>query len=207
MRLRIKQDKRELFEASFSIMLDEESIGGMSFRGKVGTPESEISITLGENNISLKRKNKPEKKGLDAYRPYNITKDGIEAGEVFQASKKTGLFKSYGYQYACIDSVEYSMFPIGFGEQGSKNPVYMGNTQISLIKKDVFIIDDMHDFNVIVRKDDDIEPTVIFIAYIFAKSFFKPGDLIKKGKVKAVTTTTEKELLDKYDESFEIIYG
>lgn len=89
--------------------------------------------------------------------------------------------------------------------KAQKSCIYGEHTDF-IDKKDVFIIDDMHDFNVIVRKDDDIEPTVIFIAYIFAKSFFKPGDLIKKGKVKAVTTTTEKELLDKYDESFEIIY-
>lgn len=65
--------------------------------------------------------------------------------------RKKGLFKSYGYQYACLDNIEYSMFPIGFGDEGAKNPIYCDEEQIALVKKKAVITDDMHDFEIIVK--------------------------------------------------------
>lgn len=99
------------------------------------------------------------------------------------------------------------MYPIGFGEQGSRNPIFFGDKQIALLKIDPIIVDDLHDYELIVRDESHIVVSVIFTSYIYAKSFFKPGDKVQKGMVKAITTTTEKELLSKYNESFEKQYG
>jgi hypothetical protein len=99
------------------------------------------------------------------------------------------------------------MYPIGFGDQGAKNPIFVNNEQVALIEKSALIIDDMHNFDVVVRSEEDMEIAIIFVAYIYAKAFFKPGDLVKKGKVKAVTVTTEKELISKYNDNFERLYG
>lgn len=207
MRVQIKQESRELFEATFSINKDNAHVGSIYVKGKIGTPESEIFINYDKIKFSMRRKRRAQKKELDAYRPYQIVKNGEEIGEVFQATRKTGLFKSYGYQYANIESVEASMYPIGFGDQGVKNPIFVNNEQVALIEKSALIIDDMHNFDVVVRSEEDMVIAIIFVAYIYAKAFFKPGDLVKKGKVKAVTVTTEKELISKYDDNFERLYG
>lgn len=207
MRIKIKQDKKELFSAHFSVYNENAKIGTMSFQGKISSPESLVNVMLQGKDITLQREARAQKRGNDPYRPYEIAFKGSRVGEVFQATKKTGLFKSFGYQYANINNIEYFMYPIGFGEQGSKNPIYYGDEQIALLKIDPIIIDDLHDYELIVQDESQIEVSIIFISYIYAKSFFKPGDKVKKGKVKAITSTTEKELLSKYNDSFESQFG
>ena len=61
----------------------------------------------------------------------------------------------------------------------------------------------MHNFDIIVKDDSFLMISIIFSSYIFAKAFFKPGDKVKKGIKKASTVTSEKELIAKYDDSFE----
>lgn len=171
-----------MFEATFSIYCKNSNIGNITFEGRIGTPESEVSINVLNKYISLHRKRKSEKRGLDAYRPYTIEKNGVEVGEVFQATKKIGIFKSYGYQYANFDAAEFKMYPIGFGEQGARNPIFFEDIQVALLLKPAVIVDDMHNFEVIVRSDNDVEIAVVFVAYIYAKAFFKPGEFVKKVK-------------------------
>ena len=206
MRVKLKQETRDLFEASFSIIDNSGKIGNVYVQGKLGTPESIVSISLFNETIVLRREHKVDKKGNDAYRPYEILTSERKRGEVYQATKKKGLFKSFGYQYACMDNIEFSMFPIGFGDEGAKNPIYCGDEQIALVKKKAIITDDMHDFDIIVKNQDYLMISIIISSYIFAKAFFKPGDKMRKGTVKATTITTEKELLSKYDDSFEKKY-
>ena len=206
MKIRLKQETRDLFAASFSILNAYGQIGSVNIQGKLGSPESLVDISLLDRKISLRREYKVDKKGNDAYRPYEILHNEIKCGEVYQATKKTGLFKSYGYQYASLNNVEYSMFPIGFGDEGTKNPIYCGKEQIALVKKGAIVVDDMHNFDIIVKDDSFLMISIIFSSYIFAKAFFKPGDKIKKGIKKASTVTSEKELIAKYDDSFEKKY-
>lgn len=206
MRVKLKQETRDLFAASFSILCDNERIGGVDVQGKLGSPESIVSVTLLTENVVLRREHKVDKKGNDAYRPYEILSNERKRGEVYQATKKKGLFKSYGYQYACLDNIEYSMFPIGFGDEGAKNPIYRDEEQIALVKKKAVITDDMHDFEIIVKNRSYLMISIIISSYIYAKAFFKPGDLMKKGTIKSSTITTEKNLLSKYDASFEKQY-
>ena len=98
------------------------------------------------------------------------------------------------------------MYPIGFGDEGAKNPIYCGDVQVALVKKPSVIVDDMYDFDIIVKDDSFLTISIIITSYLYAKAFFRPGEVIKKGIVKSLTVTSEKELISRYDDSFEKNY-
>jgi len=99
------------------------------------------------------------------------------------------------------------MYPIGFGNDGIKNPIYCFDKQVGLLLKSAEVYNDLHHFELVVDSKDNIIPTLIMGFYIYAKAFFKPGEKVSDSRRVLKTVTTEKELLNKYNEEFEQLYG
>jgi len=52
--------------------------------------------------------------------------DGVTKGIVFQGFRKISFFKGYNVHHIIYDRQQiYNMYPIGFGAEGAKMPVYV----------------------------------------------------------------------------------
>lgn len=206
MRIFVKQRSRNLYKAELDVIIGQETVGRIFVKGSMWTPKSKVYVEINERTFYLHAKRSAAKRGLEDWWPYAIELDGEgrEIGEIFQAFDKVG---NYGYQYAEINYAEYKMYPIGYGEEGAKNPVYMGDMQVALVSKPAVIYDDMYEFDIVVRDEQYIEAAVIFTAYVYTSAFFKPGTVMKKGWKKTITVTEKENLLSKFDVRFEETYG
>ena len=205
MRLKITQNIKEMFEADFSIYDGANQIGTAKVNGSIKSPESIVKINICGEKIKLSRSHSFREKYT--YRPYTIQINEVESGNVFQTEKRKSLFSSYGYQKAYVFSKEYYMYPIGFGDDGIKNPIYCFDKQIGLLLKSTEVYNDLHHFELVVDSEDNIIPTLIMGFYIYVKAFFKPGEKASNSRKVLKAVTTEKELLNKYNEEFEQLYG
>ena len=201
----IEQNAKELFAANFTIYSKDLTIGMVDVIGSPLSPESKIQISINNSLIEMARIQSIDYKL--AYRPYTICMNKANRGYIFQTEKKKSFFSSYGYIKAKIDEIEYFMYPIGFGKDGTKNPIYCQNEQIGLLKKDNEIINGLYHFNLVVDKESNLIFSLIFTFYVYAKSFFKPGMKQNQYKRTGITKTIEKELLKMYNPEFEMIYG
>lgn len=47
-----------------------------------------------------------------------------------------------------LNGMIFDLFPIGFGNEGSKSPIYNGNKQIAQIEKDCIVYNDLHNYRI-----------------------------------------------------------
>lgn len=139
--------------------------------------------------------------GKKTFRPYDVYLDGKEYGTVFQTEEGSLLSRITYHQFVLDDTV-YSMYPILFGAEGMKNPVYRGMTQIAQIEKDNVIYDDLHHYRIFAADEAVVLIAVIFCSYLWVNAFYMPGTVVSSSVKKIIGKTTDRRLLKKYDPTF-----
>lgn len=204
----VKQIQKELFTADFSVNKKDTVIGQMRIEGKLGSMEGkwkgsafgkEFTLNYGKGNINVESKN--------VFRPYSVMlEDGIQ-GCIYQTEQKDGLFSKMEYHQLILDGIKYNVYPIGFGKEGSKSPVYIGDEQIALIEKDCVVYDELHHYQVTATDEASALIALIFVCYMYTNACFNPGVKVIQSVSKTVSVTTNKKLKQKYDPMFKESVG
>lgn len=100
------------------------------------------------------------------------------------------------------DSSFYKMYPIGFGKEGAKNPIYCGEEQIALIEKDCEVVNDLHTYKLFCLTEQSSVIALLFAMYMYSMTGYKVGEKVTKSVEKRVSITTNKHLKAMYDPSF-----
>ena len=195
----VKQTQKELFAADFHVMCVGEVVGQMHLEGTLGSMEGKLRGEAFGKELRMdygKGSTAPDSK--EVFRPYKIVLGEGKHGCVYQTSQKEGWFSKIDYHQLVLDGVIYNMYPIGFGSEGSKNPIYMGNEQIALIEKDCVVYNELHQYRIYIADKEWAMVALIFAYYMYINAGYKPGVKVTQSVSKTVSTTTNKKLKQKY---------
>lgn len=199
MLIEIIQKNKNLFEANFEIISNDNILGEINVKGKLESME--VSLNGIYNNIPFEFKynggvlfKTKDKK----YRPYQIIKNNDTIGEIYQTNKKTGLFSNYDYNTLFYNNNIYNEYGVGLGNE-SKCPIYLNDIQVAQINKDSIVYNDLHNYKIYIKEDKYSFISIIFACYMYINAGFKPGIEVKKSVVKYYNKTTNKELNSKYN--------
>lgn len=193
--IELKQKNKELFEANFEILQNNNQIGNINIKGKLGSME--VKATGVFSNQELELNYKGERNGQ--YRPYNITIDKKEIGEIYQCNKKTGLFSSYDYIELLYNSKKYIEYSIGLGKEGGKLPIYLNDEQIAQIDTEAIIYDDLYNYKLYIMNNENALIAIIIACYNYINACFEPGVKQEKSIYKNYSKTFDKYLISKYN--------
>ena len=208
--LRVEQQIKNMWSALFYIFEDEDRIGWFEVQGKMGSMEANILMEISGKKYEmaysgekiLKEKRIPGTKDT-IFRPYHIEcRYDEKKGDVWQCDRKTGMFRISSFYQMEFNDKKYDLYPIGFGNEGGKHPVYCGDTQIAQVEKPGEIRDDMHNYTIYAIDSDAAELSVLLVAYMYVNANYKPGEKVTKSYVKCYSVTKSKTLLSKYDPEF-----
>lgn len=195
------QTNKDLFASQFEVKRGAEQIGAVSLQGKLGSMEAVICGTFCgvKFEMGFGRSNYIE---AGAFRPYLLKQNGIEAGTVYQTKYNGGLFKKYEFHQMVRNGLTYDLFPIGFGNDGSKCPIYHGKKQVAQIEKDCMVYNDLHDYHVFAIDENEALTALFFCLYMYVNVCYKPGQKVLSSTSKTVSITTNKLLKEKFDPYF-----
>ena len=197
------QKNMDLFSADFEIIRDDSCVGTMHLQGSLGQKEATWTGSFGEDKVQLSPGMvSPKLNAGNPFRPYTIALNGTEKGGICQADVKAGLFSTIDYHHMEFDGVEYKMYPIGFGQEGGKNPIYCNDEQIALIETDCVIVDGLHVYKIFCVDGKASVIALLFAMYMYSMAGYKAGEKVIKSVEKIVSITTSKHLKAKYDPSF-----
>lgn len=207
MYIELVQKNKELFAANFDIVEKQSVIGSLALQGELGSLDAFITMNYRGNEITLT----PGARDFDIiakkpFRPYTIAFNNINKGVICQTEIKTGILSKIEYHQIEMSGQIFEMYPIGFGNEGAKNPIFVGNDQRGLIEKDCEVINDLHNYKLICVDELSSIIGLLFAAYMYVNAAFKPGVSVTKSIHKVISKTTNKTLLQKYDPSFKQKY-
>ena len=197
------QRNKELFTANFDIVEKQSVVGSLDLQGKLGSLDALITMNYRGNLITLT----PGVRDFDIiakkpFRPYTIAVNSTHKGIICQTEIKTGILSKIEYHQIEMSGQIFEMYPIGFGNEGAKNPIYVGNDQRGLIEKDCEVINDLHNYKITCVDELSAITSLLFASYMYVNAAFKPGVAVTKSVHKVISKTTNKTLLQKYDPSF-----
>lgn len=203
MYLELVQRSKELFAAKFDIVENNSTVGSLTLKGKLGSLDANISIQYRGNEMTLTPGvHDFEMIAEKPFRLYTIACNGINKGVICQTEIKTGMFSKIEFHQIEISGQIFKMYPIGFGSEGTKNPIYVGNDQRGLIEKDCEVINDLHNYKITCVDELSAMISLLFASYMYVNAAYKPGVAVTKSVHKVISKTTNKTLLQKYDPSF-----
>lgn len=207
MYIELVQKNKELFTADFDIVENQSIVGSLALQGKLGSLDAKIIIQYRGSEMSLT----PGVRDFDIlakkpFRPYTIALNGNDKGVICQTEIKTGMFSKIEFHQIEMSGQIYEMYPIGFGDKGSKNPIYMGCEQCGLIEKDCEVVNDLHNYKITCVDENSATIGLLFSSYMYVNSAFKPGVAVTKSTHKVISKSTNKTLLQKYNPSFKEKY-
>lgn len=142
-------------------------------------------------------------RGNDAY---EIINQGKFIGYV--CSKiRGGLMKKYRFDSIVLHGVEYSVYFIALGKDGKRMMFYKNEngfeTQIAEVRKSNEVIDRLDEYFYQIIDERYILPVGLFLLFFdFRKNMRNYGEIAKGSKEILISTTKEKDLLDKYNPEF-----
>ncbi len=227
MKILIKQRKKDLYNAFFSI-LNEAGMetGNISLKGSLGSREGFFDIHYEDIGIQLYRIGGKEAKEQSAlitkntpFRPYQVMANGLPAdsgfarmdyqpidtgsspfafkGILFHDFIRRGFLKKTGFHVLYIGNLTYNLYIAGFGEEGIFASIYKGNKPVGLIHKDCEVTDGLHNFLVTADDRMDCVSGTILSCYMYIYTYYRPGEKIVKGTYRSIFTTTDEFLLSK----------
>lgn len=201
--INIKQNTKELFEAVFSIESESVILGDMKLVGKLGHMEGNWSINYAGSVIKMMYGKKNLPKGDKPFRPYDIYVNDRAMGTVYQTDvKEGGLFSKYSVHKVYFNGEYYTLYPICFGDEGAKNPLFYQGMQVAEIHKPSEVYNELHEYCVYVTERQHDLISVLLCCYSYVMGFFKPGEKPTMSVRKISFTDTNKYLLAKYNPDF-----
>jgi len=198
MKLILKQKNKELFGANFEIIENENIVGYISLKGKVGTMEVSLDGNLYDRYFKLNCLNEFKTGNSKKFRPYNILENENIIGQIYETEFKKNIFSKYSYDKCFYKEQEYNLYSIGLGEKAI-NVLYKDNTQIAQIEKDGTIYNDLHNYDIYSIDKENTFISVLMSCYMYIITCYKPGVKITESVKKVYSKTTNKDLVSKYD--------
>jgi hypothetical protein len=199
--LRLIQKNKELFAAKFVICRGAEEVGHASLQGRLGSREAHISGEFNGTTFELSFE-RHISTAAKAFRPYLIEQNGRKAGAVYQTWYKKGCFRQIGFCQMIHDDLTYDLYPVSFRDEGSKSPVYAGESQISQIEKDCVVHNDLHEYTIFSIDEHAALISVLFCLYMYVHACYKPGEKAVKSVTKTMSVANDPFLEEKYNPHF-----
>lgn len=201
--LQVQQTMKDMFAADFQILRNNIRVGDMTFRGKLGSQNGDWNVAFYHHRLELMRD--PDlRNGLPkhAYRPYKIFQRQQHVGYVFNDRITFRFLVFDNVVRVYLDDKEFTMYFIGFGEEGAKNPIYCGDTQIAQVEKDCVVYNGLYRYQVYALDEYAAKIALLFCTYMYCCGAYVPGEKVVKAVSKAVSVTKLKPVLDKYNPAF-----
>jgi hypothetical protein len=160
----------------------------------------QISMMINSTEINKKTK-------TDYCCPCTITINGNKRGSICQRTARTGLFSSYDFYEMQFGYCDYKLYPISFGEDGAKNPVYSNDVQIALIEKNAIVVDDLHNYYITSVDQFSSMIAILLSCYMYALVSYKHGTKITQSIEKYYFKNINKYLLSKYNPDFKLMHN
>lgn len=201
--LHVQQTMQDMFAADFQILRNNIRVGAMTFRGRLGSPNGDWDVAFYQHRLALGR-DVTIRKGLPrrAYRPYQIYTGQKLVGHVFNECVKVSFLVLDNVLRIYLDGKEFTMYCIGLGEQGAKNPVYYDGIQIAQVEKDCEVYNSLYQYRIYGVDEYAAKIGLIFCTYMYSCGAYEPGQKVVKSVSRAVSVTTIKSTLEKYNPSF-----
>lgn len=200
--LDVVQVSKDLFAASFVVKRGSAQVGNFSLKGRLGSMEANISGKLFEHSFDMRFGKSDNIDVARPFRQYIIDENGVQNGVVYQTKFNGGLFKKFDYHQMKLNGMIFDLFPIGFGNEGSKSPIYNGKEQIAQIEKDCVVYNDLHKYRIYAVDTFASQIAIFFCVYMYINAGYKPGEKVVHSEVKVMSTTTNKLLKEKYNPEF-----
>ena len=200
--LDIMQTSKDLFLANFIISRGSNQIGSFSLQGKLGSMEANVVGEFLGQKFEMSFGKLDYINVSNAFRPYILSENGIVDGTVYQTKFNGGLFKKFDYHQMQKNGIIYDLFPIGFGNEGSKSPIYQKDKQIAQIEKSCVVYNDLHNYRIYAEDEYASNIAIFFVIYMYINAGFKPGEKFVSSTVRVVSVTTNKLLKEKYNPEF-----
>ncbi|MEY8524657.1 hypothetical protein AALA90_16735 [Lachnospiraceae bacterium 38-10] len=115
--------------------------------------------------------------------------------------RKTGMFSTAGYHEMMLGNDVFQMYFKSFKTEG-KSSIYCGDRQIAQVDTSAEIVDDMHHYTIYAADRGSAEAAVLFSAYRYMLTGFKPGQKMTKGYYRQVSVSFDKTFDGRYDPGF-----
>lgn len=194
----LKQKNKEMYSAEFEILENDSVVGQVFINGKVGSIDAIVDGTFYNKNFSLKFANKVLPGSNKKFRPYNIIENKNITGETFQTVFKKNFFSKYEYIKCNYNEEEFKLYSIGFGDK-QVCVIHKNDIQISQIEFSNAIYNDLHDYTIYIKDDDNTFISILLTCYLYVIGKFKPGVKVTKSVVKYYQKDSNKDLISKYD--------
>lgn len=202
------QTIKEPYSAEFEIFRVPHSnkyefVGDMHLSGSLGSMEGVLDGHFLNASIHMQRCDKHNVPKIhSAFRPYKVLLSAKEFGSVYQTEQKSGWLNKFQFHQLQANGSTFNMYPIGFGEEGAKCPIYCDNRQIAQIDKPCIVHNDLHQYHVIAENEYAGLIAILFCCYMYTLTCYEPGVQAKRSVAKYVSVTKDKELLKKYNPDF-----
>ena len=120
--------------------------------------------------------------------------------------KRSKAFFGYMYFEYVLNGKTFYAYEVGMGKQGIKIPIYDEDKQIALIEKGVVVYDNKDEYEIVGIDDYAIEVAALFNLYYDFVRFGRYGQVVYKSKEVSYLYTINKELKNKYDQTFKKLY-
>ena len=197
-KLLFKQKNKELYSAEFEILENNNVIGNVYVKGKLGSMYVNIVGTFRGEDFSLVFANEILKYSSKKSRRYNIIENNNVVGEIFQTVFKKNIFSGYSYIDCKYYDEEFKLYTIGLGNKCVR-VIYKDDVQISQIGTSNIVYNELYDFDIYFRNKKDDFISVLLNCYIYGIGFFKPGVKVTKSVVKRYYKSFNKDLIAKYN--------
>lgn len=194
------QTRKDPYSSEFEIfrMLNNNTYafaGDMHLSGSLGSMEGVLNGHFLSAAVHMQRCNKRVLNTHSAFRPYEILLNTKAFGTVYQTEQKSGWFNKFQFHQLQANGQTFDMYPIGFGEEGAKCPIYCDNRQIAQIEKPCVVHNDLHQYQIIAENEDAGLIAILFCCYMYTLTCYEPGVQAKQSDAKYASVTKDKDLL------------
>lgn len=201
--LHVEQTMQDMFAADFVIRRMGQPVGELSFRGKATSRDGHWTGSL-YNHRFEEGHDVTIKMGLpsSAYRPYQVYENQALVGCIYNDTVKESFFSSYSVGKLLLHGNDYTMYFIGFGEDGTKNTVYCNGRQIAVIEKDPVIYNGLYQYRIFALDEHSAYAALLLCTYMYTSGGYKAGVKVTQSTKKSIIITKNKTVLATFDPSF-----
>lgn len=197
----IVQVEKTLFDASFKIIKDGESIGAIRVHGKLNSNYGFINGIFNDIKFSLRHMSN-DNTFLNPGIPFGVSVDKTGPGLIRSTTIGSKLFNRFNVQQLELDGLVYDTYSVGMGKEGNKKCIYQEDKQIALVESDSVVYDELYNFHVFAENERAALVSILTTIYTYTKSFFKQGELALSSISRNYALSLNKKLKEKYDPEF-----
>ena len=193
MKVLVKQINKELFEANFDIIENDEVIGNLNLKGHLGTPEVKLTGKLYDKEFNMERTKQTKGK----FRPYNIIENNAVVGEVYQAEFKKSWFSSKSYTRCIYNGQEYNSYGVAISNGKVIEAIFNNEKQIAQCENDTTIYNELFNFDIYCNMQEEVFISVLTVISRYIIGFYKAGEKVTESV--RTFNTNKMDFEDKYN--------